>query len=493
MKKIFFLFCVLYTSVYCFANKHEMRAVWLTTIGGLDWPRTYAQSKRSAQKQQSEFIEILEKLQHAGINTILLQTRVRATTIFKSDMEPWDGCLSGFPGKSPGYDALEFAINECHKRGIQLHAWIVTIPVGRWNDTGCRNLRNRVPALIKKIGDFGYMNPEKEGSGDYIAEFCADITRRYDIDGIHLDYIRYPETWGKITNYDRGREYITSAVRKITKAVKREKPWVMMSCSPIGKYSDLPRQWSHGWNARDIVCQDAALWMNEGLMDALFPMMYFKDNNFYPFAIDWKERSNGRIVAPGLGIYFMSPKEKNWPLIDISREMYVLRQINEGFCFFRCKFLLDNTKGIYDFIQGEFCTYPALTPPMTWYLYKKPEKPAFIKCSYKSNGTGILSWGKGKDNSNGNYLRYNVYASRKYPVDTEDAGNILVAYTTSSELKIIKGYYYAVCSVDRYGNESEPISTTMESTKKNLHNLKIGNHFAKRNHILYANPHEVMH
>lgn len=95
--------------------KYEVRAVWLTTIGGIDWPHSYAQSERSAEKQKEELRAILDRLQKANINTVLLQTRIRATTIYPSQYELWDGCLSGFPGKSPGYDALQFAIDECHK------------------------------------------------------------------------------------------------------------------------------------------------------------------------------------------------------------------------------------------------------------------------------------------------------------------------------------------------------------------------------------------
>ena len=94
-----------------------------------------------------------------------------------------------------------------------------------------------------------------------------------------------------------------------------------MCCSPIGKFYNTNRYWSHGWNAYETVCQDAVAWLRDGLMDELFPMMYFRDNNFFPFALDWKERSHGRIVVPGLGIYFMSPCEKNWPLSDITREL----------------------------------------------------------------------------------------------------------------------------------------------------------------------------
>ena len=204
--------------------KHEVRAVWLTTIGGIDWPHSY-----SSTTQKAELITILDQLQQAGINTVLIQTRVRATTIFPTTTEPWDGCLTGHPGTSPGYDPLQMCIDECHKRGMECHAWIVTIPVGKWNGTGCKQLRQKYPTLIRKIGDEGYMNPEMPQTGDYLAQFCAEVTRRYDVDGIHLDYIRYPETWKLKVSRPQGRQYITDIVTKINRAVKSLKPWVKLS------------------------------------------------------------------------------------------------------------------------------------------------------------------------------------------------------------------------------------------------------------------------
>ena len=308
-----FLLLSLTLSVQAQTPKYEIRAVWLTTIGGIDWPHTFANSPNNIQRQKQELTNILDQLQQTNINTVLLQARVRATTIFPSSREPWDACLSGKSGVSPGYDALQFAIDECHKRGMQCHAWIVTIPVGKWNNYGCKQLRQKYPKLIVKIGDEGYMNPEKNETGDYLAQFCREVTRRYDVDGIHLDYIRYPETWKLKVSRQQGRQNITNIVRKIHQAVKAEKPWVMLSCSPIGKFDDLSRYKSGGWNANTTVCQDAQGWLRDGLMDALFPMMYFQGNNFFPFAINWKEFAYGRIVVPGLAAYMLHPSERNWP------------------------------------------------------------------------------------------------------------------------------------------------------------------------------------
>lgn len=441
--------------------KYEVRAVWLTTIGGIDWPHSYAQSERSAEKQKEELRAILDRLQKANINTVLLQTRIRATTIYPSQYEPWDGCLSGFPGKSPGYDALQFAIDECHKRGMEVHAWVVTIPVGKWNSYGCRQLRKRFPRLIKRIDQDGYMDPEATQTGCYLAEMCREIVQRYDVDGIHLDYIRYPETWKFRISKDQARGNITRIVEKIHQAVKKEKPWVKMSCSPIGKFDDLSRYWSHGWNAYTKVAQDAQAWLKDGLMDELFPMMYFRGDQFFPFAIDWKEHSYGKIIAPGLGIYFLDPKEGKWNISDITSELYHLRNIGEGHAFFRNKFLLDNHQGVYDFVTSHFNRYPALVPPMTWESNKRPQQPVTL-CIEENEGTTTLRWDNSLQYEDGTAIKTpsiynNVYASKEYPVDVHDARNLILTRTTRRQLTTRTGNtptYYAVTTTDGFGNES---------------------------------------
>lgn len=437
--------------------KYEVRAVWLTTIGGIDWPHSYAGSARSIERQKNELRDILDRLQRANINTVLLQTRIRATTIYPSAYEPWDGCLSGKPGKSPGYDALKFAIDECHRRGMELHAWIVAIPVGKWNGAGCVRLRKRHPGLVRKIGDEGYLDPEKPQTAEYLADLCAEITGNYDIDGIHLDYIRYHETWPMKVSRRQGRTNITNIVRAISRRVKSIKPWVKMSCSPIGKYKDLSRFSSYGWNAYERVCQDAQAWLRDGLMDELFPMMYFRGNQFYPFALDWNEHSYGRIVAPGLGIYFMSPGEKDWPLADITREMLTLRHYGMGHAFFRSKFFTDNVKGIYDFTVQSFNQYPTLIPPMTWQSSARPSAPSGLSRRTQEDNVELLSWTPvDKDTTR---IMYNVYSSREYPVNTDDARNLTVVRLRKSSLIIPHDptRHYAVTATDRYGNESTPL------------------------------------
>ena len=460
------------------APKYEVRAVWLTTIGGIDWPHSYSQSPHSAEKQKQELRQILDRLQQAKINTVLIQTRVRGTMIYPSDIEPWDGCLSGFPGKSPGYDALQFAIDECHKRGMELHAWVVTIPVGKWNALGCKSLRQKYPTLIKKIGADGYMNPEDSRTGDYLAHICQEITHRYNVDGIHLDYIRYPETWNIRVSREQGRRYITSIVEKIHRAVKAEKPWVKMSCSPVGKHDDLSRYWSHGWTANTKVCQNAQGWLRDGLMDELFPMMYFRGEQFYPFAIDWQEQSHGKIVVPGLGIYFLDPKEGKWNIDDVTAEMQHTRNLGMGYAFFRNKFLLDNRQGILDFTD-RFNAYPSLIPPMTWASKHTPAQPQQLKVT-ETGGKTRISWNNTYSYTDGSriqtpYIYNNLYASHTYPVDVTDARNLIAARHMGNSITLDgemgtadeNPLYFAVTASDGYGIESQATQEFQADAQRN--------------------------
>lgn len=337
---------------------------------------------------------------------------------------------------------------------MELHAWVVTIPVGKWEGAGSKNLRKRFPHLIKKIGPDGYMNPESPITATYLADLCEEITRNYDIDGIHLDYIRYPETWKITVSREQGRQYITGIVKAIHDKVKAVKPWVKMSCSPIGKFDDLSRYWSHGWNAYTKVCQDAQGWLRDGLMDALFPMMYFRNDQFFPFAIDWAEQSQGKIIAPGLGIYFLDPKEGNWQLEDVTREMSVLREYGMGHTFFRGKFLTDNTQGIYDFTTS-FNRHPALVPPMTWANNQRPESPSEIVITENR-----LSW-------KGTTPYYNIYSSRTWPVDVTKAENLIATRRMEQALTLpTDGRYFAVTGMDRYGNESKDTQSHQETQPK---------------------------
>ncbi len=451
--------------------RHEIRAVWLTTLKGLDWPRTRATTEAEAERQKEDLVKTLDQLKTAGINTVLFQTRVRSTTAYPSEIEPWDGIFTGKPGQAPPYDPLRFALDECHKRNMELHAWVVAFPICQADvekKLGKKSLPHKRPELCQKCGDQWMMDPGVPETADYLAELCAEIVKKYGVDGIHLDYIRYPEKiipfddkatyrkYGKGKSLAQWRkENVNRVVRKISTTIKELRPWIKFSCSPVGKYAALPRQGSYGWNARDAVHQDAQAWLKDGLMDCLFPMMYFDGKHFYPFAQDWEEQSAGRPVVPGLGIYFLHPSEGNWKLNRVTRQLNFIRQIGmRGVAHFRSKFLTDNTQGLYDYVAHTFDRRPALIPPMTWADSTLPAAP---RVSAEITARNLdLKWAAVEDATP---VKYNIY---RLPTDTatlDDAlllkqGLTATQHTLKPTLPTELYAPYAVTALDAYGNES---------------------------------------
>ena len=456
--------------------KHEIRATWLTTLGGMDWPRNKATSAEGIRRQQQELCNILDRLKEAHFNTVILQTRLRGDLIYPSQIETFPEALTGRTGRNPGYDPLAFAIDECHKRGMELHAWIVTIPAGNNRQVkllGKHSVVHKNRKICKQHDGAWFLDPGHPETADYLSEIVREIASRYDVDGVHFDYIRYPENARRFPDRDTHRKYgkgkdlkqwrrdnITAIVRRLHNEVKQLKPWVKVSSSPVGKYRDTSRYSSVGWNAYETVHQDAQGWLKEGIHDALFPMMYFKDNHFYPFALDWKENDHGRWVVPGLGIYFLSPRERDWPLDEVSRQLFFTRQTGlAGHAYFRNKFLLDNVKGILDELETEFYNTPALVPPMTWQDSIAPTAPTQPIYEPQANGALRLAWTASKDNHD-LLVAYHLYASNSYPVDTDEAQNLLQTYIKGNEVVLPHGQswqYYAVTATDRYGNESVPL------------------------------------
>ena len=438
MRKILLAIFAILTLYAAGAPKYEVRAVWLTTLGGLDWPRAKAIDATTREAQKQELRDKLDALQKIGINLVYFQTRIRGTVIYPSKIEPWDGALTGRYDLSPGYDPLAFAIEECHKRGMECHAWVVTLPAFKIKGAkalGRRSLLYTHPKLLYKQNDTYYLDPSLGGTADYLEDICTEITENYDIDGIHLDYIRYPEHT-KPDRADCKRDNITRIVRQLYHAIKQRKPWIKVSCSPVGKYHDTTLYSARGWNAYEAVFQDVALWLREGIMDMISPMMYFKGNHFYPFCAQWQEQSHGSIVAPGLGIYFLSPREKNWDLIEITRQLQFIRSLNMGgAAYFRTQFMLDDVKGLAQWIRYHHYTAPALVPPTP-------------RPSTSPQSTSLLNKAP---------QRYVLYASKAYPVDTDNAENLVRIYWGEPDYNRLAatlwGMNIKILKMDEWGNE----------------------------------------
>lgn len=481
---IFFAFLLAFTAPVLAIDKYEVRATWLTTLGGMDWPSHKATSPEGIQRQKDELCGLLDQLQAANFNTVLFQTRLRGDVIYPSYLETYAESLTGRIGKNPGYDPLQFAIEECHKRGLALHAWIVTIPIGSKRQVrllGKKSVVAKHPSLCKQFKGNWYLDPGEPESADYLSAIVQEIVSRYDIDGIHFDYLRYPEHGKRFPDYRSYRKYgkkqpldawrranLTRLVNRLYTEIKHLKPWVIVSSSPIGKYNDTQRYRSFGWNAYEEVHQDAQGWLKAGIHDALFPMMYFRDNHFYPFALDWQENKNGRWLVPGLGIYFLETKKQEWKLEDILQQIDFTRKYQlDGQAYFRNRFLLKNTKGIWDELTQAIYTTPAVTPPLTWLDSIAPATPTLS--NYQSAATSVtIGWHPSPTQKSGG-INYRVYASDTYPVDTSLGENLAAPvwrdtiYTHTFDLPWQKKAYWAVTAVDRYGNESAPLTCNSPS------------------------------
>lgn len=461
--------------------KHEYRAVWLTTIKGLDWPKEEHRADTAMQK--AHLCAVLDSLQAIHVNTILLQTRVRGDLIYPSQIEPFAPVFTGRHGVGPGYDPLAFAIEECHRRGMQLHAWLVTIPLGDAGYVkghGKHSLPRLKPNQCTKFKGAWYMEPSHPATAEHLGNLVEEIVANYDVDGIHFDYIRYPEgnenypDWALYNKNRRGmskadwrRDNITRLMADIYGRVKKLKPWVCVSAATLGKHDDVARYSSYGWNAYHTVCQEAQEWMRSGIVDAVFPMLYYTDNHFYPFVCDWGENSYGRHVVAGLGTYQLSPEEKNWKLEEVMRQLHMVRAHPSmaGTAQFRSQFVTSNMKGVYNLLDSYY-PYPALVPPMAWLHSTPPPAPQNLTV-HQSKYELTLTW-QGADS-----LRYNVYSSTSYPVDITNPANLCRAYSDNTSYTVpmpslAEPRHYAVTAIDRYGNESAPLQwkSSIELIKK---------------------------
>lgn len=476
MKRAFLFLILIYSGALLSAQpKQEIRAVWLTTNYGLDWPRKPIRSITDIEEQKEELDRILDNLQRSHINVVFLQTRLRGDVIYRSDIEPYSEYVQTGWQFRDIYDPLAYAVEACHKRGIECHAWFVTYPLGQ-EKVGSKSKQTRAVVRNKESvrthkGEL-YLDPGDPKTTSYLLSLIKEIVSSYDIDGIHLDYIRYPDRATSFPDqftyklYGKGkdknawrRENINRFVYAAYDTVKALKPWVQVSSSVVGMYSKIPGNTQRHWTAYHDVYQDPADWMEKGKQDFIVPMMYYKENLFFPFVQDWQSRCNDRFVVPGLGLYQMDKNESDWESDIIIEQLRYSRtkQVN-GNAFYRAKHLLNNKKGVLDGIRNEFYTTPAVLPPLTWLSDSIPDKPSAIYAESNKN-TLKLSWENAFQNDGS--LFYNLYRSKDFPVDLDDPENLIAVrlkdeyFEIPIDNSVESGFYYVVTSYDRYHNESE--------------------------------------
>lgn len=444
----------------------EIRAVWFTTNWALDWPVL----NTDIQSQKRDMLHKLDQLKELNFNMVMFQVRFQGTTMYKSEIEP----MSRYIAKSDDFDPLAFAIEQCHKRGMECHAWLLAYPMDKVQFVGKGKRQQPIlnkPDYYKMVDDRWHLDPGRPETRKLIIDLTKEIVTNYDIDGIHYDYIRYPNANGKFPDEDSFRKYgqgnsldqwrrnnINTLVFEVYDEVKALKNWVQVSSSPLGKYRELPEiNGSRGWTAYETVFQDAGHWMRSGKHDLLFPMMYHREQYFYPFLKDWIANSNGRYIVPGLGIYQMNPLEMNTKITSIVPQMRYARDIaGIGQAYFRAGNVFENQKGITDTLRA-FYTLPAKLPPLTWLSNAIPKSPQNIQIYRDHPNRMHVQWEAPSPNER---YTYTIYVSDNAKFDIDNPNNFVAIHLHTNTYSFDGpktgeyGLYYTVTATDRYHNES---------------------------------------
>jgi len=493
--------------------KEEVRAVWLTTLFGIDWPKT---SSRDIQKQ--DLIVILDKLKAANFNTVMFQVRARGDLTYYSEIEPYSKAITGVLGKDPGYDVLKFVIDECHKRGMEVHAWFVTFNALNGStkpvSTTPEHVVNAHPEYVVNYNNlYFWLDPGLPEVREYVKSIVVEIVNNYEVDGIHFDYIRYPGTdfndaasyalYGNGQTRDNWRrENINKFVYSVYDYITENKLNVKVGAAPIGIYKNTPQ--FTGWQAYYDIYQDSRDWLEKGKADYLCPMIYWDiaSNPKFPLVVkDWTDNDFGKHIYPGIGSYRMAPakrdsifdgidgmefiakygKRNDWPSDEIINQIYASREnAGLGQTYFSSITITQNYKQIHDKMLAGPYKYPANIPSMSWRDNIKPNAPQNVKIQKHGVSRGVqylISWDAPAAASDGDGAKYyNVYAGATPNIDLTDIKNV-VAFKVMNQTETIISFdaeptqnlYYVVTAYDKGYNESD--ASTVVSLDNSLAGL----------------------
>ncbi|MCQ2288995.1 MAG: family 10 glycosylhydrolase [Muribaculaceae bacterium] len=482
------------------AVKRELRSVWLATVSNIDWPTTRGTGADAVAKQKQQLLDLIDGFARCRMNCVYFQVRPMADALYKSSYEPWSQFLTGTRGTDPGWDPLAFAVEECHKRGIECHAWLN--PYRFSNNSGTdRNTAfdNGVKqqGVLLQSGKYVVFNPALQWTRDHIKSVCRDILGHYDIDGIIFDDYFYPseklaedssapdyalwlENGGSMSIADWRRDNVNRMVREVAAMMREEWPQARFGISPAGiagtantsagKHGVTPCPVGSDWQYNGIY-SDPLAWLEEGTIDYISPQLYsFISSPTKPFGTlnqwwNYIADHYGRPEYPGMGISSMS--ESN--TVDDWREMHnqivlTRRQApvgESGVVFFSARYLYGpGYWGLGDYLANNTFIAKALPP-----YIKIKGKPEIATPMHLSLDGGTLQW-TGTDQ---HLMRYAIYAIptsvAQDEVMSETYGGIKgdylaqVIYESSWNVpdSMLNGYYWwAVTAVDGWGNESAP-------------------------------------
>jgi uncharacterized lipoprotein YddW (UPF0748 family) len=498
MKRIIILLLII---IVCYSNlkaespKREFRGAWIATVVNLDWPYS---SSTSGQKQ--ELISLLKELKDIGINAVIFQIRPESDALYDSEHEPWSHWLTGSQGTPPDpyYDPLEFAIEEAHKLGLELHAWFnpyrAERSVGSYT-TSPQHVINQHPDWIIQIGNIKVLDPGLPMVREHNTNVIMDVVHRYDVDGIHFDDYFYPYPPNEISDedantfaeYSRGfsdigdwrRDNVNLLVEAIFDSIQTVKPNVKFGISPFGIWKNGVPSGIVGLDAYNVIYGDAMAWLQSQTIDYLTPQLYwqFGGQQDYGTLLPWWATAAGlydRHLYPGQAAYRLHPDEKDWPLSEITNQIDLNRETEHvnGSIFFRANMgLNDNIKGFADELKENIYRYPAIIPSMDWKETQPPNAPKNLKYDSVTAGEPYaLFWDIPEIAVDGDSAsRYVVYRFEQEPTEVEDLSDPTKVlhltgnkqYTPDVPEISSDQYYYVVTALDQNNNESGMSNTFM--------------------------------
>ena len=457
----------------------EFRAAWVASVANINWP---SKPGLTTVEQQTEAISILDYLQENKFNAVILQIRPQADALYESSIEPWSYFLTGEQDKAPDpfYDPLSFWIEEAHKRGLELHAWMN--PYRAHHNAGkeisSKSIVRTNPETVYWLKEgYWWMDPALQFTQDHTSRVVLDVVKRYDVDGIHFDDYFYPypsyngnddfpddrswntyvENGGTMSRSDWRRHAVNTLIERLYKEIKEEKPHVKFGLSPFGIWRPGHPKSVEGFDQYDKLYADAKLWLNKGWIDYFTPQLYWSTNKLnmsFPVLLGWwqEENTHQRHLWPGINI----ANDKNILLnnTEVINEIMITRGMlpkSPGTVHWSMSALTKNPTLTKDLKEGVY-KQPALVPTSPWLDHTPPKAPeVFIG---EQTDSLLIRWSS-KDLDVFKWVLYFQYENKweqkiynKYETEA-----IIKLYNNKlpepSKLKFI-----IVTAVDRTGNES---------------------------------------
>ncbi len=475
------MFILLFLLLIAPPPKQEMRGVWLTTVVNLDWPSART---LSTEQQQQELIRNLDEIKAMGMNAVFFQVRTEADALFPSPYEPWSYWLSGMQGVAPIpiWDPLEFAVQESHKRGLELHAWMNPYRAHRDTNTykwSADHIGKRNPDWMlyftSSTGTYAMLNPGMPEVRQFVADVVADIVQRYDVDGIHFDDYFYPYN-PKITRederefkaygstfkdvHDWRRDNINKMVAQVHDTIKAIDPLVKFGISPFGirLNCDAGTRGTEGYHS---LYADALAWFEAQKMDYITPQLYWETTHqlapYEPLLNWWSQAaaSFDRHLYVGLAPY------RPWPASELSKQILLNRRESngsDGVIYFRTKSLIDHPGGFQDSLKTNYYSRKALVPHMPWLMESVPEPIDGIQFDRSERTSIQLTW----DDVDG-AARYAIYRfttdhlpyDPTLPADAEHLIEVTgMPSFVDTDVRPGTSYVYLVTAVSRNSQES---------------------------------------